>query len=552
LRTESATATITRAVTVAAGVYAPGHLGELTQYLPFELVDDVLAQAKAVQRRLRVLPSRAGVYFVLALGMFPHLGYLRVWGKLTAGLSGLGLPHPSEKALRDLRRRLGPGPLRALFEVVAGPLAQPHTPGVRFAGLRTVAFDGLNSLKVPDTSRNRSWAGKIRHRLGLAGYPALRLMTLAETGTRGLPGAALGSRADRDETGPARRLLPLLGPGMLVLLDRAFDSNAFLAEVAATGAVPLARAKSTRIPLVLRHLPDGSYLSCLGRLDVRIVEAEVAMTGADGTRIADSYRLITTLTDYRAYPAQALVRLYHERWEIESAYLALRHTLLGGRVLRSGDRPGVEQQLWALLTLYQLLRRAMVDAVETRPGTNPDRASFTTALEAARDQLTAAAGICPPGPAGLTVIGRAVLATLLPARRPRFSARKVKCATSRYLNHGDERPHAVTAITAISVTVRTPPLRDSASRRRPHRRTSTLIGPPRPTRRQRITAIITSQPPRDWTPRELARMLNVHPRHLATQLREWSLLGFFTRTGLGTYRLNTPTPPPSSTTGPDP
>ena len=436
--------------------------------------------------------------------------------------------------------------------MVAGPLAQPHTPGVRFAGLRTVAFDGLNSLKVPDTGRNRSWAGKIRHRLGMAGYPALRLMTLAETGTRGLLGAALGSRTDRDETALARRLLHLLGPGMLVLLDRAFDSNAFLAEIAATGAVPLARAKSTRIPLVLQHLQDGSYLSRLDGLDVRIVEATVTMAGADGTHIADSYRLITTLADHRAYPAEALVRLYHERWEIESAYLALRHTLLAGRVLRSGDRPGVEQELWALLTLYQLLRMAMVDAVETRPGTNPDRASFTTALEAARDQLTAAAGICPPGPAELTVIGRAVLATLLPARRPRFSARKVKCATSRYLNHGDERPHTVTAITAISVTIRTPPPRDSTSGRRPHRRTATLTGPPQPTRRQRITAIITSQPPRDWTPRELARMLNVHPRHLATQLREWSPAGFFTRTGLGTYRLNTPTPPPSSTTGPDP
>jgi len=212
----------------------------------------------------------------------------------------------------------------------------------------------------------------------------------------------------------------------------------------------------------------------------------------------------------------------------------------------------VEQELWALLTLYQLLRMAMVDAVETRPGTNPDRASFTTALEAARGQLTAAAGIRPPGPAGPTVIGHAVLATLLPARRPRFSARKVKCATSRYLNHGDDRPHTVTAITTISVTMHTPPLRDPTSRRRPHRKTSTLIGPPRPTRRQKITAIITSQPPRDWTPRELAIMLNVHPRPLATQLREWSLPGFFTRTGLGTYRLNTPTLPPSSPTGPDP
>src|SRR5437763_6571273 len=137
LRTQSAMTTITRAVTVAAGVFAPGHLGELTQYLPFELVADVLEQTRTAQRRLRMLPSRGGEYFVLALGMFPHLGYARVWGKLTTGLAGLGLVAPSENALRDLRRRLGPAPLKALFEVVAGPLAQPHTPGVRFGGLRS-------------------------------------------------------------------------------------------------------------------------------------------------------------------------------------------------------------------------------------------------------------------------------------------------------------------------------------------------------------------------------------------------------------------------------
>jgi hypothetical protein len=263
LRSQSATITITRAVTVAAGVFAPGHLGELTQYLPFELVDDILAQTKTVQRRLRDLPSRVGVYFLLALGMYPRLGYARVWAKLTAGLQGLPVPCPSEKALRDLRRRLGPAPLKALFEVVAGPLAQPHTRGVRFGGLRTVAFDGCNSLKVPDTGRNRWWLGRIRYRMGFAGYPTLRLMALAETGTRGLPGAALGSAADRDEATVARRLLPLLHPGMLVLLDRAFDANAFLRQVAATGALLLARAKPRPPPArpgppAGRLLPVGS------------------------------------------------------------------------------------------------------------------------------------------------------------------------------------------------------------------------------------------------------------------------------------------------------
>jgi hypothetical protein len=546
--------TITRAVTVAAGVFAPGHLGELTQYLPFELVDDVLEQTRTVQRRLRDLPSRVGVYFVLALGMYPRLGYARVWDKLIAGLAGLDMPDPSEKALRDLRRRLGPAPLKALFEVVAGPLGQPHTPGVRFGGLRTVAFDGLNSLKIPDTGRNRSWIGKIRYRQGLAGYPTLRLMALAETGTRALLGATLGCAASRDEAGLARRLLHLLGPGMLVLLDRAFDAGAFLREVTATGAMLLARATSTRRPPVLEHLPDGSYLSDLDGLPVRIIEADLAVTGSDGSQIQDCYRLITTLTDYHRYPAAALVRLYHERWEIESAFFALRHTLLTGHVLRSGDRPGVEQEVWALLTLYQLLRMAMVTAVETRPGTNPDRASFTTALEAARDQLTAAQGICPGGPADLAgAIGRAVLDTLLPARRPRYSARNVKCSTSRYHARDDGRPALPAAITAIDITICTPPLDTGTRQRRSHRgRTPPLRGPHRPTRRDKITALITSQPPRDWSGHDLAAMLGVKPRNMLTQLGEWSQLGFFTRTGFGTYRLTTPAADTSSTPAPDP
>jgi hypothetical protein len=551
LGTESATITIGHEVTVAGSVFAPGHLGELTRYLPFELADDVLAQARTVRRRLRALPSRAGEYFVLALGLFPHLGYARVWGKLTAGLAGLGLPAPSEKALRDLRRRIGPAPLKALFEVIAGPLAQPHTPGVSFAGLRTVAFDGLNSLKVPDTDRNRSWIGRIRYRMGFAGYPTLRVMALAETGTRGLLGATVGSADDRDEAHLARRLLSLLGPGMLVLLDRGFDGNAFLAEVHATGAALLARAKSTRNPRVLTRLPDGSYLSDLDGLDVRIIEAEVAMTGADGSRTADRYRLITTLTDHNRYPALSLIRLYHERWEIETAYLALRQTLLGGHVLRSGDRTGLEQELWALLTLYQLLRMAMTDAVETRPGINPDRASFTTAVEAARDQLTAAAGVCPADGDPPSVIGRSVLATLLPARRPRYSARTVKCSTSRYHENDDSRPRASTAITAIGITLRTPPMGSGGPGRSRHKY-ATPRPPGPPTRRELITAIITSEPPRPWTGHELALRLKVKPRNLLTQLGEWTRLGFFTRTDFGTYALNTPSKPECSTSEPDP
>jgi len=45
---------------VAAGVFAPGHLGELTCQVPFELADAMLDELRTRERRLRVLPSQAG------------------------------------------------------------------------------------------------------------------------------------------------------------------------------------------------------------------------------------------------------------------------------------------------------------------------------------------------------------------------------------------------------------------------------------------------------------------------------------------------------------
>lgn len=50
--------------------------------------------------------------------------------------------------------------------------------------------------------------------------------------------------------------------------------------------MPLARAKATRNPAVVAHWPDGSYLARLDDMPVRMVDADVAVTGAGGTRVA--------------------------------------------------------------------------------------------------------------------------------------------------------------------------------------------------------------------------------------------------------------------------
>ena len=94
---------ITRTIMVASGRFAPGHLGELTQQLPFELVDAALAQTGRVQSRLRDLPARVVVYLLLAGCLFAEQGYGQVWQRLCAGLDGLPLATPTASALTQAR-----------------------------------------------------------------------------------------------------------------------------------------------------------------------------------------------------------------------------------------------------------------------------------------------------------------------------------------------------------------------------------------------------------------------------------------------------------------
>jgi hypothetical protein len=239
----------------------------------------------------------------------------------------------------------------------------------------------------------------------------------------------------------------MLDETMLLLMDRGFDDGPFLAAVAAQKAQFLVRMSRIRKPRVLANPPDGSFLSVIGGVKVRIITARVTVTCHDGTVYGDAYRLATTLLDYCAFPARALVALYHERWEHDVTYLALRHTLLKGRVLRSGDPAGIEQEMWALLALYQALRTAVTDAVQAVPG--PDRVGWQAAVDTARDLVTTAANITDPDGGDLAGdIGRAVLAALHAPRRPRVCARKVKCPVSRWHIHPDGKPRTTKRITS--------------------------------------------------------------------------------------------------------
>ena len=125
----------TRTVTVAAGAFAVGDLGELTRLVSFEMVDDVLAAARARSDVSGCYRPGSVVHLLLAGRLYAYLGYRQVWAKLVAGLRGLPLGDPSASALRQARQRLGSTPLGALFDLLRSPAPTGAVAAVWWRGL---------------------------------------------------------------------------------------------------------------------------------------------------------------------------------------------------------------------------------------------------------------------------------------------------------------------------------------------------------------------------------------------------------------------------------
>jgi Insertion element 4 transposase N-terminal/Transposase DDE domain len=438
----------------------PAGLGVLSCEISPGLVDEVIELAGCRERRRRLLPARAVVYFVLGLCLFSGAdsaappGYRSVMRWLTNGVRHLhGLVLPTSPALTRARQRLGAKPLELLFDLRRGVLAGAGTPGAFAFGLRLVAWDGTG-LDAADTPANAAAFG-----VTVGGSPQLRLLALTECGTRALIDAVFDGVGNASEHVLARRLLASLAPGMLLLADRNFPGYELWGLAAATGADLAWRIKKNLVFPPVKVLPDGSFHSVMrtpaenvrygkaraagrvlagpgeGHL-VRIIEYTV--TGSGGTRTGP-FRLATTLLDHEQAPAAQVAAIYHQRWEIENSYGELKTRLRGASfILRSRSPELVRQELFAFLTVYQALCALKAEAARTA-GIDPDRISFTVTVRIARDHASSST----PGfsqARGQAI--RDILGDLLPARRDRQCERVKKPPKNTFpsKNHAHARP----------------------------------------------------------------------------------------------------------------
>jgi hypothetical protein len=379
-------------------------LGVLTAVFTPELVDEVIAKHGRVERRLRLLPSRLVVYFVLALCLFARESYEEVIRLLASGLPGSRvLVQINRSSLSRARARLGDQVLEALFRQVAGPLAIPGTPGAWWRGLRLLALDGTQ-FDVPDSVENgQTFDGPSTGGTPF-GFPQVRSVVLSEIGTHGVLDAAVGGYRD-GERGLALGLTGATSPGDLVIADRGFWSAEVVAAFTATGADLLFRLQSNHRGTVVSELADGSSLSSSkpskqllrrARAAGRVLPERITFRVISFATSGSVVHLGTTLTDPDRFPADELIALYWQRWEIELTFDELKNHLGAGGPLRSRTPQGVRQEIWAYLAVHHAVRQLAHDAAATaRPQVDSDRISYLKCVRIIRTSVMSQAAATP-------------------------------------------------------------------------------------------------------------------------------------------------------------
>lgn len=308
-----------------------------------------------------------------------------------------------KSGISQARKRLGFEPMKRLHNELVKPIATETTRGAWYRDWKLVSIDGC-TLDVADTRENDAYFQRPGSSRGQSAYPQLRLVSLVENGTHVLFGNRMGGIRTGENT-LANEVVESLEPGFLCLADRNFYSFSLWGKALETGADLVWRVKKDAVLPVEKRLEDGSYLSHVYRspqdrkkerngIAVRVVEYRL-----EGIPDAeDLYRLITSILDPERAPADELASLYHERWEIETAFGELKTHLRGARiVLRSKTPELVLQETYGLLMAHFAIRGLMHEAA-LKEDIDPDQLSFIHAVRVVKRKLPAYVAFPPLGP----------------------------------------------------------------------------------------------------------------------------------------------------------
>jgi IS4 transposase len=200
---------------------------------------------------------------------------------------------------------------------------------------------------------------------------------------------------------------------MLCSADRNFHNFRLWKMAQATGADLLWRVKRNARLKPLERFADGSYSAKIypttkdrrhdtRGITVRVIDYKLKnVPGAEPV-----YRLITTILDPDEAPADELAALYHERWEIETAFDELKTHLRGAQtVLRSKTPELVVQEFYGLLMAHFAVRSLMHEAA-LQADIDPDELSFVHSVRVIRRKMATVRSFSASGSDSVSPGGR--------------------------------------------------------------------------------------------------------------------------------------------------
>jgi hypothetical protein len=404
-------------------------------------IEDALRATGTMTQRRRRLPAEQVVWLVIGMGMMRDRPVTDIVSALNLSLPDAKHSELAPSAVVGARQRLGEEPIAHLFHRTATTWAHQSAAANRWRGMLLFGVDGT-TMRVADSPENRAYFGLVDAggERGFSGYPVVRVAALMTLRSHLLADVCFGPFKD-GETNCAKGLWSSISDNALILLDRAYLTPMLLVPLQRGGVNRhwLTRASKKTKWRVVKRLADGDDI--------------VEMTTSDYARARDrslprtwfaraiyycfkGYEpswLLTSLNDPELYPREELIRLYHERWELELGFDEIKTVMRGSEFcLRSRTAAGTRQELWGIFLAYNLVRLEM-ERVARLAGAEPTQLSFATSLRLITDTWL----MCSLVPeAALFFFNRletSLRRIILPPRRPwRAYPRAVKVKLSSY------------------------------------------------------------------------------------------------------------------------
>jgi hypothetical protein len=418
---------------------SPESFEDVRRHIDPEWVLQALEASGTATVRRRRLPAEQVVWLVIGMALMRNRSIHEVVSKLDLALPGPSLT-VAPSTVVEARARLGADSMAGLFTISAEHWAHASARAHGWRGLALYGVDGT-TLRVPDSPENAAHFGYARGKRGESAYPIVRAVGLMALRSHLLAAVEFGSYAT-SEIAHSVDLWATIPDGSLSIVDKLFFSAGLL--------IPLARDGRNRHWLI--RAKKGVTIRTIQKLGPRdaLVELNVSSEARQKNpslpktwlvRAITCQRrgfrpqmLLTSLVDPKAFPADEVASLYHERWELELGYDEIKTELLEREeAIRSKSPAAVSQELWGIFLAYNLVRLEM-ERVADEAGVEPTRISFVAALRLVSDEWLWCA-LASPGaiPKHLRNLRAALKTLILPPRRPERSyPRAVKIKISPY------------------------------------------------------------------------------------------------------------------------